>query len=57
MKRLKQIPTALIVAVLALLCALMPAMAASSETGDPLTVGVPVDRCPVFSLLQQHQEL
>lgn len=41
--------TAMLFCVTALFCAAVPALAASGESGgDALTVGVPVDRCPVF---------
>jgi diguanylate cyclase (GGDEF)-like protein len=48
MKRLKRIPAGLIAAVFLFAFALSPSVAAAGGKGDPLTVGVPVDRCPVF---------
>ena len=38
----------LLCVVVVLVFAVMPAFAASGENGDSLTVGVPVERCPVF---------
>ena len=45
----KRILTALLCMVVLLTCATVPALAAAEGPGgETLTVGVPVDRCPVF---------
>lgn len=44
----KRIAAALFCAVIALSCVAAPALAAGKTTGEPLTVGVPADRCPIF---------
>ncbi len=43
-----QIRAVLLLLTAALLCAVMPAAAAEGGVGEPITVGVPSDRCPVF---------
>ena len=51
MKGLKltmRVLTAFVCAVAAFVCAAAPVLAAGGKDGDTLTVGVPVDRCPVF---------
>ena len=51
MKGLKlttRVLSAFVCAVAAFVCAAAPVLAAGGKDGDTLTVGVPVDRCPVF---------
>ena len=55
---IRRISAALIGLVAALSCALAPACATSdSSAGDSLIVGVPVDRCPVFYLNADANEV
>ena len=49
--------TALICVVLALMCVIPTAAASGEASGDVLTVGVPVDRCPVFYLDKSTNEV
>ena len=55
-KNLKQITAIILCVITVLLCA-VPAFADNEEEGEALTVGVPVDRCPVFYVDDETNEI